>query len=332
MNLYPLKFKTICKEKIWGGNKLKTLYNKKYKEPNCGETWELSGVEENVSVVSNGFLKGNTINELIEVYMGDLVGDEVFDAFGIEFPLLIKFIDANDWLSVQVHPDDALSMKRHNAYGKTEMWYVLQADQGAQLITGFKEKLDKKKYLEHFMKGTLKEVLNFEEVKAGDVFEIPAGRVHALGPGILLAEIQQTSDVTYRIYDWDRTDKDGKPREMHTDLAVDAIDFSHVNNYRTQYQVVPNDVSPLVQNKYFNTNLLKINKNTDRSYYALDSFVIYICTEGIMDVVHEDGSESLSAGEIMLIPASIKAVSLHPKNNASLLEVFIYNMPSKAKN
>lgn len=332
MDLYPLKFKTIYKEKIWGGNKLKTLFKKKYKEDNCGESWELSGVEDNESIVSNGFLKGNTINELIEVYMGDLVGDEVFEKFGLEFPLLIKFIDANDWLSVQVHPDDDLAMKRHNAFGKTEMWYVLQADKNAQLICGFKEELDKSKYLEHFKNGSLKSILNYENVSTGDVFEVPAGRVHALGPGILLAEIQQTSDVTYRIYDWDRLDKDGKPRDMHTELAVDAIDFTHHTNYKTKYQSISNDVSPLVQNKYFNTNLLKIDKPIERSYYALDSFVIYICTEGSVEVKYKEGIETLTAGETLLIPATLKATTLLPKESSSILEVFIFQQPVKAKN
>jgi len=223
--LYPLKFTPIYKDKIWGGNKIKSVLNKDFGGlPNCGESWELSGVDGNVSVVSNGYLAGNTLEELLEVYMGDLAGDEVYEHFGNEFPLLIKFIDANDDLSIQVHPNDEMAAERHNSYGKTEMWYVLQADKGSKLQSGFNQQVDQEKYLEKLEKTELTDILNFEEVTAGDVFFIPAGRVHAIGRGILLAEIQQTSDITYRIYDYDRRDDKGNPRELHTDLALDAID------------------------------------------------------------------------------------------------------------
>lgn len=227
MSLYPLKFNPILKDKIWGGSKLKTVLNKDFSPlPNAGESWEISGVEGDVSVVSNGFLEGNNLEELIEIYMGDLVGDHVYENFGIEFPLLIKFIDANDVLSIQVHPDDVLSKERHNAFGKTEMWYVIEADKGSELIVGFNQKVDKDTYIKKLEEGRLEEILNNEPVAKGSCFFIPAGRVHAIGKGILLAEIQQTSDVTYRIYDFNRTDDKGTPRELHTELAVDAIDYS----------------------------------------------------------------------------------------------------------
>jgi len=196
--LYPLKFKPIFKDKIWGGEKIKTELGMDYGNlPNCGEVWVISGVDGNQTVVENGFLKDNELNELVEVYMGDLVGEKNFDKFGNEFPLLIKFIDANDWLSVQVHPDDALAAKRNIGQGKTEMWFTLGADKSTQLISGFNQEMDKETYLKHLNDGTLKDILNYEDVKKGDVFFIPAGRVHALGPGMLLAEIQQTSDTTY---------------------------------------------------------------------------------------------------------------------------------------
>ena len=212
-NLYPLKFKPRYYDKIWGGQKLKTALNKDFgKLPNCGESWELSGVSGNISEVSNGFLAGNNLEELIEVYMGDLVGDKVFDRFSVEFPLLIKFIDANDDLSVQVHPDDKLSKERHGAYGKTEMWYVLQADKGAKLNCGFNQPITKETYLTKLENKEIMDVLNFVEVEPGDVFFMPAGRVHAIGKGIMVAEIQQTSDVTYRIYDYDRVDAKGQGR------------------------------------------------------------------------------------------------------------------------
>jgi len=226
-SLYPLKFHPVFKDKLWGGDKIKTVLGLDYGNlPNCGEAWVISGYSDNVSVVQNGFLQGNDLNELISIYMGDLVGDSVYEQFGDEFPLLLKFIDAHDWLSIQVHPDDELAQKRQMPNGKTEMWYILQADKDAKLITGFKEKIDSETYLKYLIENKLPEILNYETVDAGDVFFLPAGRVHATGPGILLAEIQQSSDATYRIYDWDRIDDAGKKRELHTSDALDAIDYS----------------------------------------------------------------------------------------------------------
>lgn len=323
--LYPLKFSPIYKDKIWGGNKIKTVLNKDFGDlPNCGESWELSGVEDNVSVVSNGYLAGNSLEELIEVYMGDLVGDSVFENFGVEFPLLIKFIDANDDLSIQVHPDDELSKKRHNAFGKTEMWYVIQADPGAQLQAGFNQQVDADIYLEKLEKNKLTDILNFEEVTAGDVYFIPAGRVHAIGKGILLAEIQQTSDVTYRIYDYDRRDKDGNPRELHTDLALDAIDFTIFPEYKTSYQAKTNESVELVKCKYFTTNVLEVDKAVEKEYNELDSFVIFICLDGDVAIETETGTENIKKGETMLIPAVIESVMIKPlASSAKLLEVYI---------
>lgn len=323
--LYPLKFTPIFKDKIWGGNKIKTVLNKDYGDlPNCGESWELSGVEDNVSVVSNGFLAGNTLEELIEVYMGDLVGDQVFDNFGIEFPLLIKFIDANDDLSIQVHPDDELAKKRHDAFGKTEMWYVMQADAGSKLQSGFNQEVDQDKYLFKLEHNELIDILNFEEVAAGDVYFIPAGRVHAIGKGILLAEIQQTSDVTYRIYDYDRRDDQGNPRELHTELALDAIDYSLIPEYKTKYKLVPNESVELVKCNYFTTNLLDLDRIIEKDYNQLDSFVIYICLEGELVIETESGSESVQKGETLLIPAAIENVLLKPVSaSVKLLEVYI---------
>lgn len=323
--LYPLKFTPIFKDKIWGGNKIRSVLNKDFGHlPNCGESWELSGVEDNVSVVSNGYLAGNTLEELIEVYMGDLVGDLVFEKFGIEFPLLIKFIDANDDLSIQVHPNDELSKERHNAFGKTEMWYVIQADPGSKLQSGFNQTVDQKKYLEKLEKDKLTDILNFEEVTAGDVFFIPAGRVHAIGKGILLAEIQQTSDITYRIYDYERRDNLGNPRELHTELALDAIDYTLFPNYKTSYEPKLNKSVELVSCKHFTTNILELNQMIEKDYNKLDSFVIYICMEGELQIKTESGSESFQKGETMLIPASIENVQLKPvSKTVKLLEVYI---------
>lgn len=323
--LYPLKFVTLYKDKIWGGDKIKSVLHKDYGDlPNCGETWEISAVEGNVSEVANGYLAGNDLSELAEVYMGDLLGEKVYERFGTEFPLLIKFIDANDDLSIQVHPGDEMSKKRHNAFGKTEMWYVLQADKGAKLNSGFNRQVDQEIYLKFLEEKNLTEILNFEEVAPGDVFFIPAGRVHAIGKGILLAEIQQTSDVTYRIYDYDRRDDKGQTRELHTELALDAIDFSIQDEYKTRYEEKMNDSAPVVDCEYFTTNVLNFSKAMEIDYNALDSFVIYICVEGSYYIEWEKGTEEVAQGETVLIPASLESVKLIPRTDSvKLLEVYI---------
>jgi mannose-6-phosphate isomerase len=325
--LYPLKFTPIYKDKIWGGNKIKSVLNKDYGNlPNCGESWELSGVDGNVSVVTNGYLAGNDLNELIEIYMGDLVGEDIYEHFGNEFPLLIKFIDANDDLSIQVHPGDEMAAERHNSYGKTEMWYVIQADKGSKLQSGFNQKVDQELYLEKLEKVELTDILNFEEVSSGDVFFIPAGRVHAIGKGILLAEIQQTSDITYRIYDYDRRDDKGNTRELHTDLALDAIDYTLFPQYKTSYEPENNQSVKLVGCKYFTTSVLELTETVEKDYNKLDSFVIYICLEGELAVETESGNETLKLGETILLPAAIESVSLKPvSGKAKLLEVYIDN-------
>jgi mannose-6-phosphate isomerase len=325
--LYPLKFTPIFKEKIWGGNRLKANLDKPVgKLLNVGESWEISGVEGNLSVISGGFLEGNDILELVEIYMGDLVGDVVYEKFGIHFPLLIKFIDANDYLSLQVHPDDDLAMERHKSFGKTEMWYVLEASKDAELIVGFNQAMTKQKYLDTFEEGKIREVLNFEKVEKGDVFFIPAGRIHATGPGILFAEIQQTSDLTYRIFDWDRVDANGKSRELHTELAVDAIDYSFYKDYKTAYQNNLNERNQLVSCPYFTSNLLVIDRKVSLDYIQLDSFVVLMGVEGTVLIQYNPDKLplELQKGETMLIPAVITEIQLIPKDkNAKVLEVFI---------
>jgi mannose-6-phosphate isomerase len=323
--LYPLKFEPILKDKIWGGQKLSRNYNKKAAElPNIGESWEISGVEDEESVVSDGFLQSNSLNELIEIYMGDLVGDAVYERFGNEFPLLIKFIDANDDLSIQVHPNDKLAKERHNSYGKTEMWYVMQADKGAKLISGFQRDIDKSTYLKHLENKSLNEILGYHEVAPGDVLFMPAGRVHAIGAGILLAEIQQTSDVTYRIYDFDRRDNSGNLRELHTELAMDAIDFGGLKEAKSAYKEVANQSSPVVQCPYFKTNIISLQNAIERDYYAIDSFVILICVDGSFEIEYgADTKVLMTCGETALIPAELNQISLLPKGNAKILEVYI---------
>ena len=332
--LYPLKFEPILKSRLWGGTKLKSVLNKNTGEASdIGESWELSGVPGDVSVVSNGFLKGNSLSELLEIYMSELVGDKVFEKFGAEFPLLIKFIDANDALSIQVHPDDKLARIRHDSFGKTEMWYVMQADEGAELISGFKKDTGKDEYLKALENKQLENLLASHKVAPGDVFFIPAGRVHAIGKGILLAEIQQTSDVTYRIYDFDRKDAQGNTRELHTAQALDAIDFSGGDEYKTPYTPKGNDVTEIVKSPYFVTSLIDLQgKALKKDIYDLDSFVILICTEGQAQLnYYDDQNETISAGETVLVPADIKEFSIKAKEHCRLLEVHIPDAPEGEK-
>jgi len=323
--LYPLKFKPIFKDKIWGGQKIRTVLKKDFgKLNNCGESWELSGVEGDVSLVSNGFLVENTLNELVEIYMSELVGEKVYEKFGVEFPLLIKYIDASDKLSIQVHPNDELARERHNAYGKTEMWYVIQADDEAELISGFNETINKEVYLKHLENKSLKNILNSVKVKPGDVFFIPAGMVHAIGGGILLAEIQQTSDVTYRIFDWDRVDDKGEPRELHTDLALDAICYDGKDEFHREFKPLLNQPMNIADCKYFTTNILEFNQPIEKSYLDFDSFVIYMCLEGSLTLL-TNGCENtvINMGETVLLPALIDEVNLIPNKKAKILEIYI---------
>ena len=322
--LYPLKFQPVFKDKIWGGQKIKTVLGMDFgKLPNCGEAWVVSGVEGNPTLVKNGFLAGNELNELVSVYMGDLVGDDVYEKHGDEFPLLIKFIDANDWLSVQVHPDDELAEQRGLGNGKTEMWYVIEADKDAELISGFNLPVTREDYLKHLEDKRLKDILNFEKVADGDVFFIPAGRVHALGPGVLLAEIQQTSDTTYRIYDWDRIDAGGMKRELHTSEALDAIDFEMADQYKTRYKAKKNKTATLISCPQFTTNLLDYDQEMSKDYEELDSFVIYLGIEGTTFLTWEDGEMELQTGEAVVVPNVIKRIQLKPLAHAKLLEIFL---------
>ncbi len=291
--------------------------------PNCGEAWLLSGVGGNPTLVNNGYLTSNELNELVEVFMGDLVGDKVYERFGDQFPILVKVIDSNDWLSIQVHPDDALAQKRGVGYGKTEMWYVMQADADAELICGFNQEVDELIYLSYLENKKLKDIMNFEKVEKGDVFFIPAGRVHALGPGTLIAEIQQSSDTTYRIYDWDRVDQAGNSRDLHTEEALEAIDYAMHSNYKTPYLRSENSTENLIKSPFFTTNILKISAGIKKDYSELDSFVILFCTEGGLKIEWEDQNYTLVAGEVILLPNVIENITLLPDPNAIILEVYI---------
>ena len=322
--LYPLKFTPLFKDKVWGGEKIRTELGLDFSPlPNCGEAWVLSGVPGSQTMVSNGFLEGNELNEIMEIYMDDLVGEKAFERFPGQFPILVKFIDSNDWLSIQVHPDDALAAKRKIGNGKTEMWYILDADKHAELISGFSREVNQKVYLDHLEQKQLKEILNVEAVQRGDVFFMPAGRVHALGPGVLLAEIQQTSDTTYRIYDWDRVDSEGNARELHTELALEAIDFTVQETYRTTYPRAKNQTVSLVECPAFTTNLLEFDHSIEKELNYIDSFIIYLCTEGECSIQFLQGSEVIKKGEVVLIPAMMEHLFLVPQPQAKVLEIFL---------
>lgn len=321
--LYPLKFKPIFKDKIWGGRKIKEQLGLDFGTlPNCGEVWLLSGLWDEQSEVANGDFVGDEINDLVETFMGDLVGESVFDKYGEQFPLLLKIIDANDWLSVQVHPDDELAEKRGIGNGKTEMWYVMHADKDAELVMGFNREMTRMDYVKVMKNNTLREVLNYEKVEAGDVFFIPAGRVHALGPDIMVAEIQQTSDTTYRIYDWDRINEAGMSRELHIPQSVEAIDFAIPDQYKIEVQDVMNKTVPVVDCQYFVTNLLQLQGEMEKDYSNLDSFVFLLCTEGIFSLVWENGAVFVKQGECVLIPNIVKKVSIRAERYCKLLEVY----------
>ena len=322
--LYPLKFKPIIKQTLWGGKKLAYKSEDNQVKDSIGESWELSGVQDNISVVSEGALADNSLEELIEVYMGDLVGDHIYEKFGVEFPLLIKYIDACDKLSIQVHPDDATAKERHNAYGKTEMWYLVDADPEARLLLGFNKDTDKSEYLTKLHNNTLPEILNVEKVKKGDCFFIPAGTVHAIENGCFIAEIQQTSDITYRIYDYDRRDKNGNARELHTELATDVIHFNSQKEHSIPYHRHENHTEELVDCNYFTTSYLKFDKEIEKDYIDIDSFVIYMCLDGNFTIVYDtDQSIQVKKGETILVPACLKNIFLIPQQEAELLEIFI---------
>ncbi len=321
--LYPLKFSPILKDKIWGGTKLKSIFNKPAETDKLGESWELSGYEGDESVVTNGFLAGNNLSELIEIYMGELIGEKIYDQYGLSFPLLFKLIDANENLSIQVHPGDEVAAERHNSFGKTEMWYVLDADPGAVLIIGFTKDCTKEEYLEALENGKVEDLLQKVPVKKGDVFFIPAGLVHAIGKGVMVAEIQQSSDITYRIYDYKRVDDKGNERELHTEQALDVINFSAANDPKTAYKVQYNEITPLVDCQYFTTNMLRFTDPVTRNYGTLDTFVAYMCLEGNLIIECNGEKTIVNKGDTVLIPAIINELGLIPDGGVTLLEVYI---------
>lgn len=324
MKLYPFKFEPILKPVIWGGSRLCEFKNIKPVKDGIGESWEISGVKGSISVISDGDLKGVSLSELLLGGKEQLVGKKVYEKYGNTFPLLIKFIDARDDLSIQVHPDDRLAKQRHNSFGKTEMWYVINAAPDAYLYSGFQKSITPDEYVERVKNNTFTETLRKYYVKPGDVFFLPAGRVHAIGAGCFVAEIQQTSDITYRIYDYNRKDADGNTRELHTDLAKDAIDYTVYPTYKTEYLPTPNHPVKLASCNYFTTNLLDLSLEINRDYSFLDSFVIFICIDGSCQITDDKGnSVVLKQGETLLIPADTNSVNVKPSASVKLLETYI---------
>ena len=322
--MYPYLFQPILKEIIWGGTDIRPFKGMTPTQEKIGESWELSHVDGDFSVVAYGADKGKMIDELIREYGESLLGSEVMKRFGTRFPLLIKFIDARDDLSIQVHPDDALAEKRHHSFGKTEMWYVIKATPDAALYCGFSQPIDADEYVRRVEDNSIMEVLKRYNVTAGDVFFLPAGRVHAIGAGCFIAEIQQTSNITYRIYDYNRKGADGKGRELHTELAKDAIDYTFQNDYQTHYTSQPGAAVELVQCPYFTTRLLETETPMMRDYATLDSFVVYICMAGSVELRDDNGNElTVSQGQTVLFPATTQSVTLKPAPQAKLLETYI---------
>lgn len=322
--LYPLKFTPIMRESVWGGSRLTAAGKKVQKGKNAnkiGESWEICALEEAESVAANGYLKSNSISELIEVYMGELVGDKVYDKFNVEFPLLLKFLDVNDALSVQVHPNDEFAIQEHGSRGKTEMWYIIDAAPDAAIYLDLKHPLTEEQYDEAVENGTITQHLNRVNVKKGDAFWIPAGTIHSIDKGVLLAEIQECSDITYRIYDWNRKDSKGNGRELHTDLAAKVVNLTPQEGLNITKEAKKGEAVELVSCDQFTVNLLWVEGAVELDYAPLDSFVAYMCTEGEVEIKACGESEKLSALQTLLLPAEATDVVL--KGSGKVLEIYI---------
>ncbi|MCU4189479.1 class I mannose-6-phosphate isomerase [Flavobacterium sp. HXWNR29] len=319
MKFYPLTFTPILKDRIWGGTKLKSYLNKSIVSETTGESWEISTVPGDISVVASGVFEGKNINEIIDLHPTEILGKSVIARFGKQFPLLFKFIDAKEDLSIQLHPNDELAKQRHNSFGKTEMWYVMQADETARLVVGFKNDSNPKEYLEKLADKKLISLLEEYPVKKGDVFFLETGTIHAIGAGVVLAEIQQTSDVTYRIYDWDRVDVNGKGRELHTELALEAINYYKTHS-KIDYFEEPNHSSVVVDCPYFKTNIIALQ---DRFIWkkSKDAFTVFMCTNGQFELILNGEIMRYQMGDTILIPAIIDHLTL--KGKATVLEISI---------
>jgi mannose-6-phosphate isomerase len=319
MKIYPLVFEPILKDRIWGGTKLQTVLSKDIATQSVGESWEISTVPGDVSIVKNGSFQGKSLNELVAGYPQEILGTKVHKHYGTEFPLLFKFLDAKEDLSIQLHPNDELAKKRHNSFGKTEMWYVMQADEKSRIIVGFKENSSPEEYLRHLENKTLPSILKEIPVSKGDVFFLETGTIHAIGAGIVIAEIQQTSDITYRVYDWDRVDAKGNSRELHIDLALEAINYNKVMAQK-EYDTLPNESNLVVECPYFTTNFIPLDGKINFRKEG-DSFSVLMCTEGEFELIFNDSGWVFKKGETVLLPAAMTDYQL--KGKASLLEIYL---------
>ena len=323
--MYPLKFKPILKSSIWGGEKIIPFKHLDIQQEQVGESWEISDVPGDESVVANGADAGKNLTQMVDKYKAALVGESNYKRFNGKFPLLIKFIDACQDLSIQVHPDDELAMKRHQSLGKTEMWYVIGNDGGkAHLRSGLSKQITPEEYAQMIADNTICDALADYAVQPGDVFFLPAGRIHSIGAGCFIAEIQETSNITYRIYDFNRKDKNGNTRELHTELSKDAIDYTVNEDYRTHYTPKQNEPVELVACPYFTTTVYDLTEPMEMDYSELDSFVIYICMEGTCSVTDNEGNQlSLQAGESVLFPATTQKLSVKPEGQVKFLETYV---------
>lgn len=311
----PYKFAPYLKTTLWGGYQIAPFKGIFTAQPNIGESWEISGVPGHESVaVDRGIIDdvdvGLTLTELIDKYKGLLVGNSVYKRFGNKFPILVKLIDSRQDLSVQVHPDDKLAMQRHGCAGKTEMWYVIKSDVGAKIYSGLRKSLTPEDYEKMVASPTngggataaddnpMADVLATHESHDGDLYFLPAGRLHAIGAGNFLAEIQQTSDITYRVYDFGRVDAHGKPRELHVEQAKDAIDYQVWPEYRTSYDSTK-PTSQLINCPYFTVHRVVVQVATQIDFHC-DSFVVVLCLWGEANIngIH------IRQGETVLVPAS----------------------------
>ena len=318
------KFQPILKSLIWGGEKIAPYKGIATDQRNIGESWELSGVKDNESVVAEGPEAGTSLPELIARHGAALLGKANYGRFGEEFPLLIKFIDARQDLSIQVHPNDELAWERHKSKGKTEMWYVVSADKDAHLRSGFSKQVTPAEYEASVGDNTITDILADYKIAPGDVFFLPAGRVHSIGAGSFIAEIQQTSNITYRIYDFNRRDANGNTRELHTELSKDAIDYTVLDDYRTNYTPAQNQPVELVSCPYFTTSVYDLTEPMTMDYTELDSFVIYICMQGTCTVTDNEGNTvALRAGESVLFPATTGKLEVTPQGQCKFLETYV---------
>lgn len=325
--MYPLKFQPVLKQTLWGGDKIISYKQLDENLPNVGESWEVSAVEGYESVAIEGPDKGQTLSQLLDKYKEKLIGKSNFERFGNRFPLLVKFIDATQDLSIQVHPDEMLAKQRHGTFGKNEMWYVVDAETDAKLILGLSRPLTPDEYKERVTNGTFVEVLQTcNSVRPGDAFYVPAGRVHSIGKGVFVVEIQQASDITYRIYDYNRKDQNGNLRQLHTAEALEAIDFADVqNDFHINYERVPNEPAGIISTPYFTTSFYELTEPMTCDYSELDSFVIFVCVGGSCRLLDSEGNATtLVTGETVLLPAELQDVTIYPEaEGVKLLETYV---------